>query len=163
MSQFEQKREKALLIMIDYVGLAQSVDGDVFRGMAVAVEAPAGFQYMDRHSAPVYVDRVISRTRIRQGMPESDFQDREFQYMESQLLRASREAAPHGPKLTLIPVESYRKLIATVERLGIELADQKEENLQLAAQNMKVRNHALRWKALAKKLRQALTSVKRVL
>lgn len=151
----QRQRQRAVLITIDYEGLSLRGDDELFRGRAVVINAPQEFAYGDRNSKVVQVDREISGEIVKFGrMPIQALREREFGQMESELLKASRKLAAHGPEVTLIPIHEYRGMEQKIDRLRAELGTAKDFNLQLAHQNMIVRNHALRWKATAAKIRR---------
>lgn len=150
----QRQRQRAVLITIDYDGVSFRGDDELFRGKAIVINAPQGFAYGDRESKVVHIDREISGDMVRHGrMTIEDLKRREFAYMEAELLKASRELAAHGPEVTLIPMHEYRALGQRINGLRGDIDRQKEENLHLARQSTVVRNDALRWKALATKLR----------
>jgi hypothetical protein len=149
----EGARQRAILITIDYEGYGYREDGDLFRGRAVCVYAPSNFRFTERRGEIIQIDRQISRQLIEHGADPNRVRESEFDYMESELLRNSRERAASGPELALIPVYEYRNMERKIEEQGTKLRQEKAENLRLAEHNMIVRNDALRWKALATKLR----------
>lgn len=150
----EGQRQRAVLITIDYEGYGYIEDGNRFRGRAVVIHAPSNFRFEDRDTQSVQIDREISRDVLTHTrMPAEALKNNEFSNMEIQLLRAARELAPHGPEVTLIPTYEYRNMEKHIAALCNDLGIQKRENIHLARRSMLVRNDALRWKALAKKLR----------
>lgn len=147
-------RQRAVLITIDYDGQTIYGDAKLYRGRAVAIHAPKNFHYTDRNNRVAQIDREICEDMFRTSrIPVAELKRREFAYMEAELLKASREMAAHGPPCALIPIEEYRGMERQIEELYTRLHQEKAENLRLAEHNMVVRNQALRWKALAKRLR----------
>lgn len=153
-------RQRAVLITIDHDSYGFREDGHIFRGRAIAINLPENFHCGNRQNKIVQVDREISNEMLRYAGADADVvKNREFDYMEGELLRAARNFDAHGPQTTLIPTDHYRALSHRIESLGNELRLLKEFNLQVAEQGMKARNDALRWKALAKKIRTQRDSV----
>ncbi len=149
----EGQRQRAVLITIDYEGYGFIEDGDLFRGRAVAVHAPNNFGFGDRRSEIAQIDRTISNQMVIHGADPERLKESEFNYMESELLRASRKLAANGPELMLIPVGEYTAMGRKLEDLHTRLQQEQAFNRSLATRNMIVRNQATRWKALATKLR----------
>jgi hypothetical protein len=134
--EMERKRQRAVLITIDYDGVSFRGDDELFRGRAVVINAPQEFAYGDRNSKVVHIDREISGDMVRHGrMPIEALKNREFRQMEVQLLEASREMAAHGPEVTLIPMHEYRGMQQHIDRLRGDIDQAKFINDDLSAQN----------------------------
>lgn len=104
----------------------------------------SGIQITDRCES-ARLDHEVHPMSFRRGMEDGvDMLNRTRANMASDLVAKAPIAG--GQACTLIPTHE-------VEMLHHEVRRGKAENLHLAGQSMKVRNDALRWKALAKKLR----------
>lgn len=102
-----------------------------------------GIQITDRCESS-RIDNEVSPMVFRRSVEDGvDMLSRKRAHMVSELV--SKAPIAGGQSCTLIPTHE-------VEMLHHEVRQQKAENLHLAGQSMKVRNDALRWKALAKKL-----------